>query len=176
MEILFETHYDQRSMTAMAKAIRKTVRKKRSRRSHIFGWLVVILALVLAFWSEENGFSFVPDLRNVVTLMAAIGIAAALIWEDALNGYFARRRLLAGTEKASVLFREKEFVSGTGIGTSIFGYDKIQLIAEDPNFFVFVFSASHAQVYDKAGISGGTVEDFRTFIENVTGTSIQKIR
>lgn len=36
-EFTFETTYNQKAMTTMARALRKTVRKKHSRRSHIFG-------------------------------------------------------------------------------------------------------------------------------------------
>lgn len=39
MEFTFDTVYDQRAVTAMAHGLRKTIRKKHSRRSHIFaGW------------------------------------------------------------------------------------------------------------------------------------------
>jgi len=41
MEFRFETVYNQKAFTSMAKALRKTIRKKRSKRSHIFGWMVV---------------------------------------------------------------------------------------------------------------------------------------
>ena len=44
MEFKFETAYNQEAITIMAKALRKTVRRKRSRRSHIFGVIVVIFA------------------------------------------------------------------------------------------------------------------------------------
>ena len=47
MEFKFETAYNQDALTAMAKALRKTIRKKRSRRSHIFGTIVIALALFL---------------------------------------------------------------------------------------------------------------------------------
>ena len=33
--------------TPLARALRKTIRKKRSRRSHIFGWCIVALAILL---------------------------------------------------------------------------------------------------------------------------------
>ena len=36
MGIQFETDYNMETLTAMAKGLRKTVRKKRSRRVHIF--------------------------------------------------------------------------------------------------------------------------------------------
>ena len=46
MEIHVKTVYDQKALTAMARGLRKTVRRKRSRRSHIVGWVLVVLALL----------------------------------------------------------------------------------------------------------------------------------
>ena len=49
------------------------------------------------------------------------------------------------------------------------------MLAEADDYFVFIFSQSHAQVYDKKSISGGTIEEFREFIKGVTGKEIQAI-
>lgn len=43
MEFTFQTIYNQKELTTMARALRKTLRKKKSRRSHVFGWIAVIL-------------------------------------------------------------------------------------------------------------------------------------
>ena len=43
MGIQFETDYNMETLTAMAKGLRKTVRKKRSRRVHIFAAVVLII-------------------------------------------------------------------------------------------------------------------------------------
>ena len=42
-------------------------------------------------------------------------------------------------------------------------------------FFVFVFSASHAQLYDKRSLQGGTADEFRRFIEAATGKTVQPV-
>ncbi len=175
MSISFETQYDQKSMTAMARALRKTIRQKKNRRSHIFGWTAVVLALLLVFWSAEEGFGFCLELRSVITLLAAGILVIFLLWEDHINGYFAKKRLLPGMEKSNVIFNENEFISGNDVGVSTFGYDRIERIAEDENYFIFIFSMNHAQVYDKRKIAGGTSEEFGNFIERVTGKQIQKI-
>ncbi len=162
-------------MTAMARALRKTVRRKRSLRSHIFGWAIVLLSLFLSLWSKDGGFALRWELRPILTLSMAVVLLVVLVWEDRLNGYLARKRLLPGTEKASTVFKDDEFISGTDIGTTAFPYNKIQMIAEETDYFVFIFSASHAQVYDKRSIAGGTLEQFRDFIESVTGKRILKV-
>ena len=177
MQFTFETLYNQKSLSVMAKCIRKTVRKKRSKRSHIFGWIVFVLALLLSFSSGDEG--FVIDSGKIITCIAALAILIALIFEDKLNGYFAKKRLLPGTEKAASTFDTENtdsFNFATAVGKSEFSYDKIVLIAETPVYFVFVFSSSHAQIYDKNNLSGGSVDEFRKFISEVTNKEIITVK
>lgn len=173
MEFKFETAYNQEAITVMAKALRKTVRKKRSHRSHIFGVLVIILALLLTL--PLGGKAFVLDFKTIITWLVAAILCFTLIFEDKINGYVARKRMLPGLEKAIVTFNEDGYRSETELGSSEFKYGSIVLLAETADYFVFVFSQSHAQVYDKKSIAGGTIEEFRTFIQNVTGKEIQNV-
>ena len=48
MPYTFETNYDFKALTAMARALRKTVRRKTSRRVRIFGGIAVVVGLLLA--------------------------------------------------------------------------------------------------------------------------------
>ena len=173
MEFKFETAYNQEAITNMAKAIRKTVRKKRSRRSHTFGLIVVILAVLLTL--PLGGKEFVLDFKTIITWLVAAILIFVLLFEDKLNGYIARKRMLPGLGKANVTFHEDSYCSETEIGTSEFKYNNIIMLAETADYFVFVFSQSHAQVYDKKSISGGTIEEFREFIKGVTEKEIQCI-
>lgn len=68
------------------------------------------------------------------------------------------------------------FISETEVGKSEFAYNKIAMIAETDRYFVFVFSASHAQVYDKSNLSGGSVSEFREFIIERTGKTVVPVR
>lgn len=172
MEFTFETTYNQKALTAMAKGLRKTIRKKRSRRSHIFGWIVVILSILLMV-SVDGGLVF--SFRNVVTWVAILAIAAVTIFEDALNGFIAGKRMLRGTVQSTAVFREEGYQTVTEVGKSDWIYSTVQAVAETENYFVLAFSANHAQVYDKSSIGGGTVEEFRAFIVEKTGKMIQKV-
>ena len=163
MEFRFETDYTPKSMTVMAKALRKTVRKKHSRRSHVFGGVVAVLGIVLALSAEEINF------RLVLTLTAVAAILLALIFEDRLNGYIAYKRMLPGMDSSKVNFHEDGYHSETPIGASDFPYDNIRMIAEDATYFILIFSASHAQLYDKRTLTGGSCEEFKEFLLRRTG-------
>lgn len=174
MEFKIETTYNQKALTAMAKGLRKTIRKKRSKRSHIFGWIVVMLALLLSLIPGENGFEI--TFKTIVTWLTGALIIVVMIWEDALNGYIARKRMLPGTEKVTARFDDNGYYSEAEFAKSEWKYEKIQRIAETKKYFVFVFNQSHAQVYSKKRLTGGSVEEFRGFIEAKTGKSVEQIK
>ena len=173
MEFHFETTYDQKALTAMAKGLRKTIRKKKSQRSHIFAWIVVALSIILML-SREEGLVF--NARNLVTGAAIIAIVAVTIWEDALNGFIAGKRMLRGTVQNTAIFGDDGYETTTEVGKSNWVYSTVQAVAEIKDYFVLAFSANHAQVYDKASLKGGTAEAFGAFIAEKTGKVVQYIK
>ena len=170
MEFVFETDYDSKAMTAMAKGLRKTVRKKHSRRSHVFGWIVIALGLLLSWPSGEIRAS------DVLLWLAIVVMVGALLFEDRLNGYFARKKMLPGTAHAKAIFSEDGYRSETQMGNTEWKYENITAMAELPDYFVFLFSKNHAQVYDKRTLTGGTVEEFRAFMREKTGKTVDAVK
>lgn len=84
--------------------------------------------------------------------------------------------MLAGMDKATTVFCDESYTTSTSIGKTEFPYDRnIDLLAETKDYFVFVFDKNHAQVYDKRGLSGGTIEEFRGFITEKTGKAITSV-
>lgn len=171
MEFRFDTDYNLKALIAMAKALRKTVRKKKSILSHIFGFFVVALGLLLSLIS---GFEFSPS--NIVTWIAMLIIIVVLLFEDRINGYTAKKQMMPGAENAKSTFNEQGFSSQTAVSSTEWKYEKIQVIAEDNNYFIFLLSNIHAQVYSKESISGGTSDEFREFIEKATGKKVIRIK
>lgn len=173
MEFYFKTTYDQKALTAMAKGLRKTIRKKKSQRSHIFAWIVVALSILLMLSREEG---LVLNAKNLVTGAAIVAIVAATIWEDVLNGFIAGKRMLRGTVQNTAVFGEDGYETTTQVGKSNWVYSTVLAVAETKDYFVLAFSANHAQVYDKSSLNGGTIEEFRTFISEKTEKVVQYIK
>lgn len=171
MEFTFETICDQKALTAMARGLRKTIRRKGSRRSYIFGWLVIGVTLLLLL---AGGFEF--STRSVVNCLVLLILVVTMIWQDAINGYFAGKKLLPGTKTVVATFREDGYSSKTEVAATEFQYASVQAVAELPDYFVFALSKNLAQVYDKRTLSGGTLEEFRVFLEERTGREIQKVK
>lgn len=173
MEFVFETVYNQKAILAMAEALRKTIRRKRNKRTHILGWVIIILAILLSIPTGNE--EFVVDAKAIVTWIAVIIMAVTLLFEDKINGYIARKRMIKGTEKATTVFKEDGYTSTTDMGKTEWYYKNILQIAENDEYFIFIFDQSHAQVYEKSAITGGTIDDFRKFITEKTEKEIKKI-
>ena len=171
MGIQFETDYNMETLTAMAKGLRKTVRRKRSRRVHIFAAVVLVLGILTILATVAGGEPL--GASGVVTLLVVILVS---LFEDRLNAWFARKRLLPGTEHAVATFEEDGYVSATGVTESRFSYAQIVAVAETARYFVFALSSHHTQAYDKRTIRGGSVEDFRAFIDEKTGKLVENIK
>ncbi len=173
MEFSFTTDYNQKAVTAMAKALRKTVRKKQSRRSHILGWIVILMAVL--FTVPQKGMPFSIDFKTIVTWVAALCIFIVFLFEDSLNGYLARKKMLAGSEHAASYFSEEGYRSVTAVGETLFHYENIALVAETKEYYIFLLDARYAQVYDKASLTGGTQEEFRRFLCEQTEKQILSV-
>lgn len=169
----FETEYDRRAMTAMARVLRRTVRRGHSRRTHIFGWIVAALAVLLVAGRIARGERL--GVPGAVTVLAGAILVAVLLFEDRLNGALALKRTLPATRSVRTTFGPEGYTSETALGTTQYGYDAIQAVAETEDYFVFLFSASHVQVYDKRRLTGGTADQFRAFLQDAVGKTVSKV-
>lgn len=174
MEFRFETKYNQKGLTAMARALRKTIRKKRSRRSHIFGWCVVTLAILLIAAERMLGEPW--TLRDTTNCGVGVFLITIMLTEDQVNAFFAKKKMLPGTSSAKCVFAEEGYTSATENATTEFHYEAVQQVCETAEYFVLLLSRQHGQIYDKASLSGGTAEEFRTFITEKTGKPIAYIK
>ena len=168
MEFIFVTDYDLPGLTAMARGLRKTVRKRHSRRSKVFGAIVLIFGILLS-WPGE-----IITFRHVLTWSVLAIMVLVQIFEDRVNAFVSRKRLLPGTEHARSVFTEENFRSETEVGTTEWKYDKITAMAETKTYFVFLYGKNHAQLHDKRTLTGGTVDQFRAFLQEKTGKTVVK--
>lgn len=163
MEFTCHTTYNQKTLTAMSRAIRKTVRAKRNRRIRLFAWIIIGLLLVSVWLSWDNIWQ---------TAANSITIAALLLlnWkEDTINGYFARRKALPGTDCADTAFYPDHFLVKTEAAEARWKYDRILALAETRNYLVLVMGKDHALAVEKANLKGGSISGFIRFLEEQSG-------
>ena len=172
MPYTFETTYDFKALTAMARALRKTVRRKTSRRVRVFGGIAVAVGLLLAVpWYE--GYEF--GLSTAATILAVAVILFVMLFEDQINGYLAGKRMIKGTEKNRGAFDEVVFTTENAVGQTRWNYASIRKAVRTGDDFVFLFDKNHAQVYDIRSLKGGSPEDFAALIGEKTGGAVETV-
>lgn len=176
MEFRCETVYDRKALAAMARGIRKTAGKKRSRRAHVLGWIVIALGTFLIIDSFASEGAAALTAPTVINIIAVLAILTVFLWEDKINGAIAGKRTLPILKKAVTVFREDGYSTENDFGKSELTYEHIVRIAELPGYFVFVFSGNHGQVYAKCDLTGGSTDEFREFLERVAGKKVEQIR
>ena len=168
MELTFEMNYNQKAMTAMAKAIRKGLQEEQDKKSKIIGWGFVILALLILLFSGKFGW------MQIVGGILVVCFACYLIWQDNVNAFFALQKLGVKLRKGQWLFREDGYFSNTELGESDYSYENIFMMVESQEYMFLVFHEGTAHIIDMSTVQGGTADDFRRLLRKKTSLTIQK--
>ena len=122
-----------------------------------------------------GGREFSTSPSALLSYLVLLFLLTAVFCEDMINGFFAEKRNVHRGSSSEAFFREDNYEIRSDDGITFWQYGMIAHIAETRYFFVFVFNKNHAQAFDKDGLSGATVEEFRTFVEEKTGMTIQRV-
>ena len=172
----FEIHSDitNRSMTIAARAMRKVLRRKRSILWAVFGWSVFFISALLLI--PFDGEPFTLDARTVISLLVEVMLLSVLLFQDRFNGMIARKNALAGTKEYHVAFGEDSYTVVTAATTSTFRYELIDALAESQDYIILLMKKRYAQPLDKRTLTGGTVEEFKRFLEEKTGKTFRRVK
>ena len=172
----FEIHSDitNRSMTIAARAMRKVLRRKRSIMWAIFGWSVFLFNALLLI--PFDGEPFVLDVRTLTSLLVEVMLLSALLFQDRINGMIACKNTLAGTKNYHIMFGEESYTVVTEVTTSTFRYELIDAMAESQDYMILLMKKRFAQPLDKRTLTGGTVEEFKRFLEKKTGKDFRHVK
>jgi len=173
MEFRFETVYNHESLTAMARALRKVLRRKKSTIMRIFGLIVFAAGVYIS--TPLSGAAFKFEVRSLLSYIALILIFITSVWEDGINGFMAKKRLRPGTEEVLAIFDDEGYETKTEVENFRWVYQRINYLAETKYFFVLIFDQNHAQVFDKDELTGGTEDEFREFICKKTGKTMKSV-
>lgn len=167
MELTFQMNYDQKSMTAMAKAMRTVLQEQEDRKSKIIGWIFIALTVLILCFSKTFGY------RQILAIIAAMLFAGYILFQDQVNGILALNRLPKQMRTGTWLFREDGYFSNTEAGESDFSYENIFAMVEMDGYIFLVFHNKQAQIIDLSTVQGGTADDFRRLLRKKTQLTIQ---
>ena len=172
----FEIYSDitNRSMTIASRAMRKVLQRKSSILWAIFGWSVFLFNALLLI--PFNGEPFTLDASTVISLLVEVMLLSVLLFQDRFNGMIARKNTLAGTKDYHVVFGEESYTVVTAATTSMFRYELIDALAESQDYMILLMKKRYAQPLDKRTLTGGTVEEFKRFLEEKTGKTFRRVK
>ena len=163
-----------RSMTIASRAMRKVLRRKRSILWAIFGWTVFFINALLLI--PFDGEPFTLDASTVISLLVEVMLLSVLLFQDRFNGMIARKNALAGTKEYHVAFGEDSYTVVSEGTTSTFRYELIDDMAESQDYMILLMKKRFAQPLDKRTLTGGTVEEFKQFLEEKTGKTFRCVK
>ena len=162
-------------MTIAARAMRKVLRRRRSILWAVFGWSLFFINALLLIPFDGEPFSL--DVRTVTSLLVEVMLLlSVLLFQDRFNGMIARKNALAGTKEYHVAFGEDSYTVVTAATTSTFRYELIDALAESQDYIIFLMKKRYAQPLDKRTLTGGTVEEFKRFLEEKTGKTFRRVK
>ena len=165
-----EQTYDIRSLTALCRAARKTVRTF-ARVLRIVCWCVFAAGAALCVLLVALGGA--PDLWMWAVLLLLL---ALLLCEDKLNAWIALRQLLPGSAHSTTVFADDAYTVTTDTTVTEYRYENVTSLCETERYFLFFLGRKHGQIFDKQGFRQGDPDAFRVWLERKTGMTFQKIK
>ena len=169
MEFTCRTAYDQKALTAASRALRKTIRTQHSFAVRHRTWSVIALAAI-SFW-----LSWGTAWQMVLSCVVIFGLLIVNWKGDAIDAYFAKRWGYPDTDSADAAFYTDHFQVDAAAAESKWQYDRILALAETGKYLVLVMGRNHALAMEKTALEGGSLPEFRRFLEERSGQSIQNI-
>ena len=166
MELKFKLNYNQKAMTAMARAVRKGLQEEQDKKSKIIGWIFVALTIFILLCSKDFGW------MQIAACFFITGFSAYLIWPDQINGYLAMKKLATNMRTGEWLFREDGYFSNTEAGESDYSYENIFMMVEFQRYMILVFHEGNAHIIDMSTVHGGSADDFRRLLRKKTSLTI----
>ena len=161
-------------MTIASRAMRKVRQRNSSILWAIFGWSVFFINALLLI--PFDGEPFTLDASTVISLLVEVMLLSVLLFQDRFNGMIACKNTLAGTKDYYIVFGEESYTVITEVTTSTFRYEMIDALAESQDYIIFLMKKRYAQPLDKRTLIGGTVEEFKRFLEEKTGKTFRRVK
>ena len=164
-----EQTYNLAALTALCRAMRKTIRHI-WRFVRIFCWCIVAVGLLLWVVSMLMG---IPE---HILLAASAVLLLVLLTEDRLNALLSWRLLIPGTAHSVTTFSEDVYTVKTDSLETRYQYDNISMLCETDRYFFLFLGKRHGQIFDKRCFQSGDPDEFRAWMERRTGKTFQVVK
>jgi hypothetical protein len=168
----FKTQYDFKTFIRISRAARKTVRKQSSLILNLCS-IMAGVALVIKYFPKED---MEISLSTVMIWITFGLLIIALLFQDVIEASFFKRATKPEDMTVSTEFGEEGYIIRSQGGDVNCKYSDIEALVEIDEGFVLCLGNNVYKMLSKENLTGGTADDFKTFIENKTGKSVQSVR
>ena len=99
-----------------------------------------------------------------------------MIRQDILRFFLFFLHFYCPRNREGHTFGEDSYTVVTAATTSTFRYELIDALAESQDYIIFLMKKRYAQPLDKRTLTGGTVEEFKRFLEEKTGKTFRRVK
>ncbi len=168
----FKTQYDFKTFIRISKAVGKTVRKQAMVTTYLLSIVVGILFIVRFF--PKDGIEL--SLSNVIIWTAFILMLVALVFQNIIEASFFKRATRPLDMAVTTEFGDEGYVLRSEGGDINCKYSDIEALVEIKEGFVLCLGNNIYKMLPKETLTGGNMEDFKSFIEQKTGKFIQLVK
>ena len=169
MEYIIDMKYDHKTMTAMARVIRKALQQDRYKKSVIIGGLFVGMGGGILLSSQKFGY------QQIIAAIVLVLWVLYMIFQDHLHGIWASVKMPADMKKGTWTFREDGFFSTTEKGISGFDYESVFAMIESGGYLVLCFANSQGQVFDIGQLNEEDRAGLRKLLRKKTNLTLQSV-
>ena len=169
MEFTCRAACDQKALTARSRALRKTIRSEQSFLVRRWGGWVIVLAAVGLWLSWGTAW------QMALTCVVIFGLVVVNWKGDTIDAYAVKRWGYRSRDFDDAAFYPDHFLIKTAAAESRWQYDTILALAETGAYLVLVMGKDHALAMEKTTLAGGSLPEFRRFLEKKSGQKIRNI-
>ncbi len=168
----FKTQYDFTTFIRISRAARKTVRKQSSLILNLCS-IVAGVALVIKYFPKEG---MEISLSMVMIWITFALLLIALLFQDVIEASFFKRATKPENMAGTTEFGDEGYILRSEGGDINCKYSDIEALVEIKEGFILCLGNNIYKMLPKETLTGGNVEDFKAFIEQKTGKSIQLVK
>ena len=168
MNFICQSLYRQKELTALSRAMRKTVRRKSDRNIQVLEWGSIALGIAVVLTTKQTWVRWLDSAAILLLLVV-------LVWGDAINGFAARMMVPKGEETVTISFSPEGYTVESGASVTQWSYEQVLALAETQDYILLVQGPKEGEICKKAALQGGTLEEFRNFLQEKTHKNILNV-
>lgn len=167
-EFTVKTLHDKKAITAMTLANHYLYHADKVRKVAGIGIVLVFGGFILEKYSSSSALP-------IILIFIGCLVLANVEYPARAGAKMVLDQIGENYPTIELRFTANTIVIKTPQDTGTYSYYRIKRVGEDKNYFFLFLGDRNAYVVNKANLKGGTVEEFRTFIEEKTEAKTESV-